>query len=214
VQDEVPEFAAHLPSGSLAAILRPAAVDFTETAQGYLRADPLRRLGFRERYRDDRALIGLAWGTTNRISGAERSIALEVLRPLFAAGDARWIGLQYGDEAGLRAQVGAAGVALEIDDAVDQIVDIDGFAAQVAAMDLVITIDNSTAHLAGALGVPTWLLLPFVPDWRWQMERADSPWYPGMRIFRQTSTGDWAEVIQRVAEELRFHLGATVPPLG
>jgi ADP-heptose:LPS heptosyltransferase len=65
-------------------------------------------------------------------------------------------------------------------------------------MDLVITIDNSTAHLAGALGVPVWVLLPFAADWRWLKTRADSPWYPTMRLFRQPKPGDWASVIESV----------------
>jgi ADP-heptose:LPS heptosyltransferase len=69
-------------------------------------------------------------------------------------------------------------------------------------MDLVITIDNSTAHLAAALGVPTWLLLPFAPDWRWLLAGDSSPWYPPMRLFRQPTTEDWQSVLQRVQRAL------------
>ena len=76
------------------------------------------------------------------------------------------------------------------------------YARLVRAMDLVITIDSMPAHLAGALGVPTWTLLGADPDWRWMAEREDSPWYPGMRLFRQPRAGDWEAVIARVAEEL------------
>ena len=72
----------------------------------------------------------------------------------------------------------------------------------IAACDLVMTIDNTTAHLAAALGKPTWVLLPFVPDWRWLLVRDDSPWYPTMRLFRQPSIADWPSVIARVAGEL------------
>jgi hypothetical protein len=212
--DELPEFAAHSPCASLAGVLRPGFAEFAHTTAGYLRADAARRAEFRARYSDGRPVIGLAWGTTNRTTGPARSIALDLFRGLTREPGARWIGLQYGDRECLEAQVKAAGVALEIDGAVDQRVDVDLFAAQVAAMDLVITIDNSTAHLAGALGVPVWLLLPLAADWRWLMERADSPWYPGMRIFRQSRAGDWPGVLRRVGEELRFHLGATVPPRG
>ena len=74
------------------------------------------------------------------------------------------------------------------------------FAAQVAAMDLVVTIDNSTAHRAAALGVPVWLLLPFAPDWRWLLDRKDSLWYPTMRLFRQVQPHNWRSVIEQVHE--------------
>jgi ADP-heptose:LPS heptosyltransferase len=80
---------------------------------------------------------------------------------------------------------------------------MDLFAAQVAAMDLVITIDNSTAHLAGALGVPVWVLLQHGADFRWLRERTDSPWYPTARLFRQPGYGDWAAVLAQVNAALR-----------
>jgi ADP-heptose:LPS heptosyltransferase len=68
--------------------------------------------------------------------------------------------------------------------------------------DLVISVDTSVAHLAAALGRPTWILIPFCPDWRWMLEREDSPWYPTARLFRQPAPGDWASVIRRVRDEL------------
>ena len=71
-----------------------------------------------------------------------------------------------------------------------------------ACLDLVITVDTGVAHLAGALGRPTWVLLPYVPDYRWLLERDDSPWYPTMRLFRQDQRRDWAVVIDRVREAL------------
>jgi ADP-heptose:LPS heptosyltransferase len=79
---------------------------------------------------------------------------------------------------------------------------MDAFAAQIAAMDMVITIDNSTAHLAGALGTPVWVLLPFAPDWRWLLETSRSPWYPTMKLFRQSQPGDWRSVVARVKTAL------------
>ena len=75
-------------------------------------------------------------------------------------------------------------------------------AAIMANLDLVITSDTSIAHLAGALGVPTWLALPFSPDWRWLLEREYCPWYPSMRLFRQKKRGDWADVFERMAAEV------------
>jgi ADP-heptose:LPS heptosyltransferase len=95
-----------------------------------------------------------------------------------------------------------AGAPILIDRTVDQLSDLDTFAAQIAAMDLVITIDNSTAHLAGALGVPVWALLPFAPDWRWLLDREDCLWYPTMRLFRQMEPGNWQSVVERVRSSL------------
>ncbi len=85
---------------------------------------------------------------------------------------------------------------------IDPLIDLDGFAAQIAAMDLTLSIDNSTVHLAGALGSPVWTLLPFAPDYRWFVGRDDSPWYPAMRLVRQAAPGDWAGVLERVAADL------------
>ena len=192
--------AAHLPSGSLPGFFRTSLEAFGRTQSPYLAADPVRRDCFRE----SRAgrLIGLAWHTRNRQSGPARSIDLALFAPLFASVNARWISLQYGDQAALEAEAGRAAAPLLIDPGVDQLTNIDLFAAQVAAMDLVITIDNSTAHLAAALGIPTWLLLPFAPDWRWLLERDRSPWYPPMRIFRQPRAGDWHTVLDQVQSAL------------
>jgi ADP-heptose:LPS heptosyltransferase len=75
-------------------------------------------------------------------------------------------------------------------------------AQQLAEVDLLITVDTMLAHLAGALGRPVWLMLPYAADWRWMLDRADSPWYPTMRIFRQRSPGDWAPVVKAVESEL------------
>jgi hypothetical protein len=76
-------------------------------------------------------------------------------------------------------------------------------AALCECMDLIISVDTSLVHLAGALGRPTWALLPFVPDWRWFLEGEYSPWYPSAKLYRQTATGDWDGVLTRVAEDLR-----------
>ena len=80
--------------------------------------------------------------------------------------------------------------------------DMDVSAAVVANLDLVISCDSSVAHLTGALGKPVWVALPFTPDWRWLLERDDSPWYPTMRLFRQQRLGDWSEVFVRIAAAL------------
>jgi len=106
--------------------------------------------------------------------------------------------LQYGSFDALEAQAAQACAPLLIDRTVDQFADMDRFAAQVAAMDQVVTIDNSTAHLAGALGRSVSLLLPFAADWRWLENRSASPWYPTVRLIRQHQPGDWTSVIETV----------------
>jgi ADP-heptose:LPS heptosyltransferase len=88
----------------------------------------------------------------------------------------------------------------------DELNDFTDTAAVIANLDLVISVDTAVAHLAGALGKTVWTLLPFVPDWRWLQNRDDSPWYPSMRLFRQTRTNNWAGVFEQVKEALNSHL--------
>ena len=196
------KFSAHLPSASLPGLFRTSTAAFASTTSPYLFADSNERERFRAAYADGRRLVGLAWQTNSPQSGQIRSIDLSLLAPLFAHDGIQWISLQYGSHDALEAQASAAAAPIFVDRSVDQLSDMDQFAAQVAAMDLVITIDNSTAHLAAALGIPVWLLLPFAPDWRWQEQREDSPWYPTMRLFRQPAFGDWQSVVQRVLHSL------------
>ncbi|MFZ0745284.1 MAG: tetratricopeptide repeat protein [Terracidiphilus sp.] len=196
------DIAAHLPCGSLPSLLRTSCADFGATTSPYLLADRLKQTQFRARYSDGRKIVGLAWYTKNGKTGRSRSIDLSLLAPLFGLSGIRWISLQYGDHGSLERQAAVANSPILIDREVDQFSNMDVFAAQIAAMDLVITIDNSTAHLAAALGVPTWVLLPFAPDWRWLLDRNDSPWYPSIRLFRQTKIGEWQSVVQRVGSAL------------
>jgi tetratricopeptide (TPR) repeat protein len=191
-------FAAHLPTGSLPGLFRATEAAFSVSTVPYLKPDPVERDRFRMQYNDGRRLIGLAWQTRNRKTGRKRSIDLATLTPLFALPGIRWISLQYGDFDALEQQAALAQAPLLIDRTVDQLADIDLFASQVAAMDQVLTIDNSTAHLAGALGIPVWLMLPFAADWRWLKDRSDSLWYPGMRLFRQPAPGDWPSVLRSI----------------
>jgi hypothetical protein len=99
------------------------------------------------------------------------------------------------DRAALAASAGVTDVSPYLSDFVET-------AGAVESLDLVVTVDTSVAHLAGALGKPVWVLLPGVPDWRWLLDREDSPWYPTMRLFRQLGSSGWGSVVSRVAEEL------------
>ena len=201
-EEEAAIYAAHMPMGSLPGLFRTSEESFRHAASPYLFADA----GLIEEFRAQRQTagrrIGLAWKTANRKSATLRSIALASFSDLFALPGNQWVSLQYGNFDELEMEREQAGVALEIDRSVDQFADIDRFAAQVASLDLVISIDNSTAHLASALGKPTWLLLPDQCDWRWMQKRADSPWYPALRIFRQQCGGEWGGPLSAVAAEL------------
>jgi tetratricopeptide (TPR) repeat protein len=191
-------FAAQSPTGSLPGIFRACESAFSATTSPYLKADPEERQQFRACYNDGRRLVGVAWQTRNQRTGRKRSIQMETLAPLFALSGIRWISLQYGDFDALEEQTAAANAPLLIDRTVDQFANLDRFAAQVAAMDQIITIDNSTAHLAGALGITTALLLPFAADWRWLLNRPESPWYPTLHLFRQPRPGDWPSVLEAI----------------
>ncbi|MEO0036186.1 MAG: hypothetical protein RLZZ501_2209 [Pseudomonadota bacterium] len=191
------DVAVQLPCGDLPALLRPDREPAPWLAESYLRPDPGLRDRLRRRYADGRLLAGLAWRSAQARTGARRSIDPTRLAPLLAVPGVRWISLQYGDAGADEASEAGPGVSR--DPAVDQMADPDAFAAQIAALDLVVTIDNSTAHFAGALGVPTLLLNPFRSDWRWFLGGDASPWYPSLTVLRQPAPGAWEPVVAEAA---------------
>jgi len=139
--------------------------------------------------------IGLAWsGNTAYRNDEARSIPVDALRPLAALANVCFFGFQVEP---VQAPELPAFVSLQ-----PCLSNFSDTAYALSGMDLVITVDTALAHLAGALGVPTLLLLPFSPDWRWLLGRDDSPWYPSMRLYRQTSPGGWDDVIRRVVADL------------
>jgi len=164
----------------------------------YLGADPERIAAWRQRIAGAGLRVGLVWaGNPKHPNDANRSMALSRLAPLAAVEGVSFYALQVGEAATQPAPPGLEVVPLggEFGDFADA-------AAAIANLDLVITVDTATAHLAGALGRPVWTLLPYAPDWRWMLDRADSPWYPTMRLYRQPATGDWDRVVERVAADL------------
>jgi len=121
---------------------------------------------------------------------------------------AAFVDLQYGNVADERLAVESnCGVTIHKDNLIDPTKDIDAHAAQIAAMDLVITVSNTTAHLAGAMGVPTWVMIQNIPDRRWLIDREDSPWYGSIRLFRQQLQGDWSQPIAEVTKEFAVIVG-------
>lgn len=197
--------------GSVCRWKRRSAETFANPA-AYLSPDPTKVAQARARYAalGPGPKIGIAWrskpvgvGLENAIFSAAKSTELADWEPILRCSGVDFINLQYGDcAAELLAVRDKFGVEIHQDAVVDQLVSLDDFAAQIAALDLVIAASNTTVHLAGALGAPTWTMIPFVPDWRWQMARDDTLWYPDMRLFRQPATGDWRSVFDRVGAEL------------
>lgn len=170
----------------------------------YLSADPNLVGRWRERLGPlPRPLVALAWaGSQAHLHDRKRSLSVARLAP-FAEAGVTFVSIQKGPQA---AQAEAPPPALPLVDLSAEIRNFDDSAAILSVADLLVSIDSSPAHLAGALGRPVWTLLPCVAEWRWMLAREDSPWYPTMRLFRQPSRGDWTSVLERVARELRCAL--------
>ncbi len=179
----------------------PARTDVPPVQPPYLYAEPDRVATWRDRIGTDGFRIGINWqGFPGRFEDKGRSFALAALLPLTQVPNVRLISLQKGDG---EDQIAAAGFPVETLENFD--VGPDGFldtAAVMMNLDLIVTSDTSIAHLAGALGCPVWVALRRVPDWRWMLDRAESPWYPTMRLFRQAVDGDWKPVFAAMAEAL------------
>ncbi len=142
--------------------------------------------------------VGLVWaGSAKNKHDRKRSITVDQLSKLAVAPGVHFFSLQKGRE------VESPPSGMPFTDWTSELNDFEDTAALIANLDLVIAVDTAVAHLAGAMGKPVWMMIPFVPDWRWLLNRTDSPWYPTMRLFRQKSVGDWAGVIQAVADALQ-----------
>jgi hypothetical protein len=166
----------------------------------YLYADAAKVVEWRERLGPARGRrIGLAWsGNPEHKNDRNRSIALETLASLLKV-EAEFISVQKEVRPSDQAALEAHGIKHYG----EELQDFEDTAALLMNMDLVITVDTAIAHLAGTLGRPVWILLPYAPDWRWLLVREDSPWYPTARLFRQPALGDWAAPVQRVVAELQ-----------
>ncbi len=145
--------------------------------------------------------IGVVWAGRSRSWANNRSLPAGLLMELLGAcSDFAWFNLQLEPSDEARRIIDSATC---ITDLSPHISDFASTASLIESMDLIVTVDTAVAHLAGALGKPTWILLPFAADWRWLLNREDTPWYPNTRLFRQCLASDWPEVIGRVANELQ-----------
>jgi len=146
--------------------------------------------------------VGLAWaGDPANISGQSRTCGLKAMSPLAGIPGTTFYSLQTGATA---KEANTPPPGMRLIDLTDDIADFADTAALIMNLDLIISIDTAVAHLAGALGKPVWTLLPSAGEWRWLLARSDTPWYPTMRLFRQSTPGDWNGVMTAVAQELRL----------
>jgi tetratricopeptide (TPR) repeat protein len=199
-RSSTPAFDLHCPLGTLPFAFGTQ-LDTIPLAQGYIPSPSAarltawdNRLGPRTRFR-----VGLVWaGNPDHKNDHNRSMTLRMLAPLLDC-DVQFVSLQKGVRDQDRAFLAERS---DIVDLTPHLTDFSETAALISCLDLVITVDTSVAHLAGALGAPVWTMVPFNPDWRWLLNRDDSPWYQSMRLFRQPKRGDWASVVDNVRREL------------
>lgn len=193
-----------IPIGSLPRFFRKALAEFPRHA-GYLKADPALVEMWRSRYAGmgPGLKTGISWrgGYVPEIK-KRRSTTLDQWIGALRIPGIHVINLQYGDTADEIHRLGEQGVHIRDWADSDPLKDLDHFAAKIAALDLVVSVDNATVHMAGALGVPVWVLQPYSPDWRWMIDREDCCWYPSLRQIRQPCPDDWATVFAKVAQEL------------
>jgi tetratricopeptide (TPR) repeat protein len=210
---EVPgrkNFDRQVPLGSIGGYLRKRWEDFPRDRPSYLRADAVRSRRLREQLAAKKEFVcGLSWFSTNARVGTHKSIRLRELRDMLSLPGVRFVDLQYGDTGDERAALQRdTGIEVAHVETVDTLNDIDGVAALIDACDMVITVSNTNAHLAGALGKQVLVMLPYAQGrfWYWHEDCGDSPWYPSARLFRQAAAGDWGSVIDRVTRELKQQL--------
>lgn len=193
----LPAFDTHSPIMSLPGLCGvatpadiPAPVPYIHAPAGPAIEMPAR--GSRERR------IGLVWaGRATHKNDLNRSLAPARLAPLAAIADIQWVSLQL--DAAPSDRPPLPGLV----DLAPHLIDFGATARALDRLDLIVTVDTAVAHLAGAMGKACWVLLPFAPDWRWLLDRADSPWYPSLRLFRQPKIGDWDGAIAQLVEALR-----------
>lgn len=195
-------------AGDLAPFVRPTLSDFPGQSP-LLQADQAHRDALRRQYskHGDGPLVGIAWHSKNLLIGWEKSIDLKDFHAVLENKGAVFVDLQYGDtQTERRSFEAATGIQLIHDETIDQMQNLDAFAAQIAAMDLVISISNTTVHMAGGLGVPTLTLLSSVPLWRWFKDQDTCLWYPSVQFFRQSRPGEWSSAFKSLNESFDIWL--------
>lgn len=200
--DPLPAFDAHLPFIAFPGLFETTIATIPWRGP-YIRPDPLRLRAWRDRVAGAgprERKVGLVWtGNPENRGNRERSVTLQQLAPLAQVPGVSFFSLQKGVSSEQR---GPVPDGMRFIDLTGSIGDFSDTAALLTQLDLVITVDTSVLHLAGAMGRPTWVLVPFSPTWRYHLGRSDNPWYPGMRLFRQASEGDWSVPLEQLREAL------------
>jgi tetratricopeptide (TPR) repeat protein len=198
-------FGAQVQIGSLGRFFRRYAAGLARVSTPFLLADQAQTDSLRSRLQQDGKLIcGLSWSSKNLETGTSKSLPLAGLLPVLQIPDVQFIDLQYGDtQAERHALAMQHGIDVQRLDDIDNKNDIDQLASLIMACDLVITVSNSTAHLAAALGKPVVILLAHhTPLWYWHIDGMRSPWYPSATLLRQPAPGDWIPTVRHAAELL------------
>ena len=205
-----------IPIGSLPRYLRKSWDSFPRRRQ-YLIPHAGQREKWRKRFEElgPGLKIGISWRAGGKAKEQlRRTTLLEHWEPLLKVSDVHWINLQYGDcRDDLKSAREQFGVEIHDWDDADPLSDLDEFAAQIAALDMVISVGNTTIHMAGALGVETWTVLPFIPGWRYMLREPEMPWYTSVKLFRQPKPGDWKGVVRKIGELLQQRIRSDWRPL-
>ncbi len=199
--EQLPKFDMHCPLPSLP-LLFNTNMESIPANIPYFTANTILVQRWRGKIHNDKSKlkIGLTWlGNPNHVNDETRSCSPKIFLPFDNLANITFYSLQK--------RMSTEGIenlpkGIKLVDYTKEINDFSDTAAIIENLDLVISVDTSVAHLAGALGKPAWILLPFVPDWRWLLNREDSPWYPTIRLFRQPSLGDWGSIITKIKDEL------------
>jgi hypothetical protein len=199
-------FSAQIHIGSLGKFFRSDDAGLKRVSTPYLKADPVKTSHLRKRLeRSNRIVCGISWRSKNAEFGADKSLTLAALHPLLSCDGVDFVDLQYGDTFEEREQLQQTyGIRVQHLDEIDNKDDIDGLAALISACDIVITISNVTAHIAGALGKPTIVMLPNSPSlfWYWHGGRGNSPWYPTNTLITQNHSNEWESVIEAATKAM------------
>ncbi len=202
--DSLPAYAAYCAFSGLPR-LHGTLLDNIPATAAYLVPDPGRVAVWAERLAtllppDGTRRVGLVWaGRPTHNNDHNRSVALATLAPLAALPGVAFVSLQKGEPAAEAARWPGPAPLVNLD---KLLVDFEDTAAVIAQLDLLVTVDTAVAHFGGAMGVPTWVMLPYSADWRWLSGRADSPWYPSIRLFRPSATRSWDAVVAEVVAAL------------